>query len=126
MVEGQSHLEAVTELLVEDWVPDPVLMPTGRPNIVEGIGAIYHLVRGDDDEIALYVIKASPELNLKYARKKMAMGEPEPASEFSGVVGTLSLGHGVAPPEPVGEWSILKIYEKSVIWIRHGPEEASL
>jgi len=47
------------------------------------------------------------------------------APEFSGVVGTLSLGHGVAPPEPVGEWSILKIYEKSVIWIRHGPEGAS-
>jgi len=46
-------------------------------------------------------------------------------SEFSGVVGTLSLGHGVAPPEPAAEWSILKIYEKSVIWIRHGPGGAS-
>jgi len=47
------------------------------------------------------------------------------APEFSGVVGTLSLGHGVAPPEPAAEWSILKIYEKSVIWLRHGAEGAS-
>jgi len=39
-------------------------------------------------------------------------------SEFVGVSATLSLAHGVAPPEPVGEWSVYKVYEKVVIWLR--------
>ena len=51
----------------------------------------------------------------------------EAAPEFVGVVGTLSLGHGVAPPEPVAEWSVLKIYEKAVIWIhRVSPKGVSM
>ena len=52
----------------------------------------------------------------------------EASPEFIGVVGTLSLGHGVVPPEPVGEWSVYKIYEKAVIWIHRASisKEASL
>ena len=50
--------------------------------------------------------------------------EVEAAPEFSGVVGTLSLVHGVVPPEPVAEWSIYKVYEKVVIWLHHKPKEA--
>ncbi len=46
----------------------------------------------------------------------------EAAPEFSGVVGTLSLAHGVVPPEPVGEWSVYKVYEKVVIWLRRVPK----
>lgn len=45
--------ESVTDLqkhLDEGYRPDPVLMPTGRPNVVEGVGAIYHLIKLPEDK----------------------------------------------------------------------------
>lgn len=44
--------------------------------------------------------------------------DQEAAPEFAGVVATLSLPHGSIPPEPVAEWSVYKVYEKVVIWLR--------
>jgi len=42
--------------LKNGWVLDPVLMPTGRPNIVEGLGAIYHLAKfADSAERETYI-----------------------------------------------------------------------
>jgi hypothetical protein len=43
----------------------------------------------------------------------------ESSSEFSGIVSTISLGHGVAPPDASG-WFIYKVYEKVVIWLKRG------
>lgn len=42
----------------------------------------------------------------------------ESTSEFSGVVGTLSLPHGQIPPSKLENWSVYKVYEKNVIWVR--------
>jgi hypothetical protein len=44
----------------------------------------------------------------------------EAAPEFVGVVATVSLPHGQVPVE-VGEWSVYKVYEKVVIWLRRAP-----
>ncbi len=46
-------------------------------------------------------------------------------SEFQGDDLTLSLPHGQVPPND-GVYRIFKVYEKSTIWIRHAPKEASL
>ena len=46
------------------------------------------------------------------------------SSEFADVVGTLSLPHGQVPPEPLGQWSVYKVYEKVVIWLHHWSKEA--
>ena len=62
---------------------------------------------------------------IEEAEEYWDIGNPEAAPEFVGVVGTLSLSHGFIPPEPVDQWSIYKIYEKCVIWMRHGAKGAS-
>lgn len=110
LVQGQAHLDAVSVLLVEGWVPDPVLMPSGRPNIIEGVGAVYHLV--------LRGLEGGEDVQRYVQLSRFAEPEPPGAGEFEGVVGTLSLPHGMAPPESVAEWSVFKVYEKTVIWLR--------
>lgn len=108
LVQGQAHLEAVSALLVEGWVPDPVLMSSGRPNIIEGIGAVYHLV--------LRGLEGGEDVQRYMQLSRFAEPEPPGAGEFAGVVGTLSLPHGQSP-EPAAEWSVYKVYEKVVIWL---------
>jgi hypothetical protein len=121
-VTNEASLLELAKLFEADYIPDPVLMPSGRPNVVEGIGAIYHLVKGDDDEIAFYVIKADPGLNNEYARKKMIEGDPLEVKpgEFDGADMTESLDHGVTPAlTSGGGWRIYKVYEKKTIWVRY-------
>jgi hypothetical protein len=56
-----SKVAEIEKLLIEGWRGDPVLMPTGRPNIVEGRGAIYHLIKlpADPDEALKALTKYS-------------------------------------------------------------------
>ena len=78
-------------------------------------------------------VKEKRKVDYFYNELEQLVGEEETrfeplegaAPEFSGVVGTVSLPHGQVPPGLAAGWSILKIYEKSVIWIRHGAEGAS-
>jgi len=118
LVQCQPDLEAVSALLVEGWVADPVLMPTGRPNVVEGVGAIYHLVLAD--------LEGGADVQLYMQRSKFA--EPEPpkrVGEFEGADLTADCPHGV---KPEGEgWAIHAVYQKNVIWLRRvapAPKEA--
>lgn len=118
----KDHVAELEGFLAAGWVPDPVLMPSGRPNVVEGVGAIYHLVKAeleDGSDIATYVRRASPEVNAEKALAELK----KPVDEFAGVDGTLSLAHGVEPPAG-SLWRVYKVYEKSVIWLR-AKKEAS-
>jgi hypothetical protein len=45
IVSGPESVQDLKKHLDEGYRPDPVLMPTGRPNVVDGIGAIYHLIK---------------------------------------------------------------------------------
>lgn len=49
VIAGPESSDQFQKLVDGGWRPDPVLMPTGRPNVVEGIGAIYHLIKLPED-----------------------------------------------------------------------------
>ena len=115
-----TYPTSLVDALQSGWVPDPVLMPSGRPNVVEGVGAIYHLVKGEKAEIAEYVRRASPQAVTDAALAELK----KPADEFPGIDGTLSLAHGVEPPSDRA-WRVYKVYEKAVIWLREKKKEAS-
>jgi hypothetical protein len=61
-----SNTEDLDRLFKEGWKLDPFLMPTGRPNVVEGRGAIYHLIKLPDDKA-----KATEEL-IEYFKSQPA------------------------------------------------------
>lgn len=69
-VEDVNTSMGLQQVLNEGWRPDPVLMPTGRPNIIEGKGAEYHLIRLPEDRD-----KAEEEL--------LAYFQSQPSSRFS-------------------------------------------
>ncbi len=125
LVETQNHLEAVTALLAEGWVPDPVLMPTGRPNIVEGMGAVYHLV------LAELVGGADVQLYMQASR----FAEPEkpaPPGEFAGVNLSAMLPHGVHPESQESfkrvegfAWDFYKAYERVAVWLRRPQQQGA-
>ena len=117
LVEEQSHLDAVAELLVEGWVPDPVLMPRGRPNVVEGVGAIYHLV--------LSGLAGGEDVQKYIQASRFAEPEKPTASEFTGVNLSAMLPHGVHPESQESfkkvegfSWEFYKAYEKVAVWLR--------
>ena len=56
----ETYSNDLITFISNGWIPDPVLMPTGRPNICEGLGMTYHLVKGSDEEITAYVKRMSP------------------------------------------------------------------
>ena len=102
----------LSDFLTTGWVPDPVLMPIGRPNVVEGVGAIYHFVKGSTEEIREYILRASPEVAVTSLERSLpAVGE------FDGVDLTVSLPHGMLP-DAAYSWRVYKVYEKTAVWLR--------
>jgi hypothetical protein len=126
IVNGVPHAWMLEASLRIGWVPDPVLMPSGRPNVVEGVGAIYHLVKGSESEVREYALRADPRAVAAYVEAQIKAGQEaaSPSGEFDGVSGTLSLPHGVDPP-PDSAWRVFKVYEKAVIWLRVDEKEAA-
>jgi len=132
LVVDQGQLDIITAMLKEGWIVDPALMPTGRPNIIDGVGAVYHLVHGSHDEVKDYMIVASPSLYVKYLENELAE-PPKASSEFSGVVLSALLPHGVHP-ESVPEfkrvegyvWEFHKAYEKVAVWLRRPQEKGAV
>lgn len=87
--------------LREGWVTDPVLMPTGRPNIVEGLAAIYHLIKYTKEEVAAMVEEKDKK-----------------PGEFNDVVETRDVPHG---PVPEG-FTVWNLYQKNMIVVKRTPQ----
>ncbi len=125
LVVGQEQLDIITALLKEGWVPDPVLMPSGRPNVVEGVGAVYHLVFADlsgGEDVQTYI-----QLS-RFAEPE----KPAPPGEFAGVGLSAMLPHGVHPESQEQfkrvegfAWEFYKAYEKVAVWLRRPQQQGA-
>jgi hypothetical protein len=122
-IQNSLDVKALQLGLEAGWIPDPILMPTGRPNIIDGMGAIYHLVKSE--------VEGGVDVQQYIQKSRVAAPESPKPGEFDGVIATISLLHGNVPegfsPEVAAEkgWSVYKIYEKTVIWILRPVKEAS-
>ncbi len=111
-VKDIEALRILADSLTDGYVPDPVLMPTGRPNVIEGIGAIYHLVKAE--------VEAGIDVQKYIQSARFAEPQPLKAPEFADVELTADMPHG---QRPEGEgWEIHAVYQKNVIWVRRKME----
>jgi hypothetical protein len=100
--------------------PDPVLMPTGRPNVVEGVGAIYHLIKLPEDKA-----KATEEL-IDYFRSQPATDWAMLAMKQAVVdkieAHILELRLAAENPLPLPEEDVIL----GTVYVEHGKDQTEL
>jgi len=86
-VSDHDSLQNVFALLEEGFVLDPTIHGTGRPIVVEGLGAIYHMIKYEEGE--------EPEI----------LEIPQPTDKFEGVVDAIEVKPSAEPGGNVSKYT---------------------